>query len=51
VIIGAVTVLLSIAGLFAGRRFGALLGRRLDLLGGVVLIALGTKVLVQHLSA
>jgi putative Mn2+ efflux pump MntP len=49
--IGVVTALLSIAGLFAGRAFGAVLGRRLDAVGGVVLIALGVKTLVGHLSA
>jgi putative Mn2+ efflux pump MntP len=49
--IGVVTAALSAAGLFAGRRFGALLGPRLDLAGGVILIALGTKILIEHLSA
>jgi putative Mn2+ efflux pump MntP len=47
--IGVVTALLSAAGLFAGRRFGAMLGKRLDLAGGVVLIGLGLKILVEHL--
>jgi putative Mn2+ efflux pump MntP len=49
--IGLTTAVLSAAGLFAGRRFGALLGRRLDALGGIVLIGLGIKILVEHLSA
>jgi putative Mn2+ efflux pump MntP len=49
VTIGATTALLSAAGLFAGRRFGAALGRRLDAVGGVVLIGLGVKILLQHL--
>jgi putative Mn2+ efflux pump MntP len=47
--IGATTAVLSAIGLFAGRRFGASLGRRLDAAGGVVLIGLGIKILVQHL--
>ena len=47
--IGVTTALLSAAGLFAGRRFGALLGKRLDAAGGLVLIGLGTKILVEHL--
>jgi putative Mn2+ efflux pump MntP len=47
--IGATTAVLSAVGLFAGRRFGASLGRRLDFAGGVVLIGLGIKILVQHL--
>jgi putative Mn2+ efflux pump MntP len=47
----AIGVPSSALGLFAGRRFGARLGRRLDVLGGLVLIALGAKILVEHLSA
>lgn len=41
--IGVTTAILSVVGLFAGRRFGALLGQRLDLAGGLVLIGLGIK--------
>lgn len=51
VTIGVTTALLSGAGLFAGRRFGTVIGKRLDLLGGVVLIALGIKILLEHLCA
>ncbi|MCC6527317.1 MAG: manganese efflux pump [Polyangiaceae bacterium] len=49
--IGVTTAVLSALGLVAGRRFGALLGRRLDAFGGLVLVALGVKILVEHLSA
>lgn len=48
--IGVTTALLSMAALLAGRRFGALLGRRLDAVGGLVLIALGVKILIEHLA-
>ena len=48
--IGVTTAVLSALGLFAGRRFGALLGKRLDVAGGVVLIGLGVKILAEHLS-
>lgn len=48
--IGVVTALLSALGLFAGRKFGAMLGKRLDIAGGLVLIGLGTKILIEHLS-
>lgn len=46
VTIGVVTAILSVAGLYAGRRFGALLGQRLDAAGGLVLIGLGIKNLI-----
>jgi putative Mn2+ efflux pump MntP len=49
--IGVTTALLSGAGLLLGRRFGAKLGKRLDIAGGLVLIGLGTKILIQHLLA
>lgn len=49
--IGVVTALLSAIGLFAGRRFGAVLGARLDIAGGLVLIGLGVRILVEHLRA
>jgi len=47
--IGATTAVLSGLGLFAGHRFGASLVGRLDALGGVVLIGLGTRTLIDHL--
>ncbi len=50
-LIGAVTAVLSVAGLFAGRRFGAVLGKRLDVVGGLVLIGIGSKILIEHLTA
>lgn len=51
VTIGLTTAVLSSAGLFAGRRFGAALGRRMDAVGGIVLIVLGLKILLEHLRA
>ena len=49
--IGVTTALLSVLGLYAGRRFGTALGSRLDVAGGLVLIGLGTNILVTHLNA
>jgi len=49
--IGVTTAALSVCGLLAGRRFGAALGKRLDAFGGLVLIGLGVKVLIEHLTA
>lgn len=56
VTIGVVTALLSAGGLFAGsllraRSLGASLGKRLDVVGGVVLIGLGAKILIEHLTS
>jgi putative Mn2+ efflux pump MntP len=46
--VGTVTALLSVVALYLGRRFGAALGKRPDLVGGLLLIGIGGKVLVQH---
>lgn len=48
--IGAVTALSSVFGLFAGRRFGALIGKRFEVFGGLALIGLGVKILIEHLA-
>lgn len=48
--IGVVAATGAVAGVFLGRRFGALVGRRLDVLGGLVLIGLGTRILLSHLT-
>ena len=49
--IGVTTAVLCVAGLFVGRHAGAMFGRRLDFLGGVILIGVGTMILVEHLRA
>jgi putative Mn2+ efflux pump MntP len=49
--IGVTTAVLCVAGLIVGRRAGAMFGRRLDFLGGLILIAVGTMILVEHLRA
>ncbi|HKP61267.1 MAG TPA: manganese efflux pump MntP family protein [Polyangiales bacterium] len=48
--IGLTTATLSALGLWIGRRFGARVGRRMDALGGVLLLLFGTKILLEHLS-
>ena len=49
VLIGTITAGCSALGYVAGRAVGARLGNRLEILGGLVLIGLGVRVLVQHL--
>jgi len=41
--IGITTAVLSVIGLLVGRRFGAALGKRLDVLGGLLLVGMGVK--------
>lgn len=49
VIIGIVTFLVSLAGTWIGRRFGDLFENKIEIVGGVVLIGIGCKILVEHL--
>ena len=48
-VIGVVTMLLSAAGVFIGAAAGGLIGKRAELIGGLVLIGIGTKFLIDHL--
>ena len=48
-IIGAVTFALSFAGVYIGSRFGHLFEKKMELAGGLVLVAIGVKILVEHL--
>jgi putative Mn2+ efflux pump MntP len=50
-LIGVVTAALSAAGYLAGRRLGGRAGVGLEFAGGVALIAIGAKILIEHLTA
>lgn len=50
IVIGLVAGAFTTLGLQLGKRFGALLGRRMEVVGGIVLIGIGVKILVEHLS-
>lgn len=50
-IIGAVTFCLSYAGVALGKRFGHFFESRIEVLGGLILIAIGVKIVVEHLTA
>lgn len=47
-IIGITTFLFSTTGVFLGKRTGPLLGDKMEMTGGIVLIALGIKIMVEH---
>jgi putative Mn2+ efflux pump MntP len=50
IIIGAVTLVLSFIGVFVGDRSGHLFENKAEFVGGLVLIGIGTKILIEHLS-
>lgn len=49
-VIGVITFVLSAVGVVLGYRFGTLLGSKAGLLGGVILIGLGVKIILEHLG-
>lgn len=50
-VIGAVTFVASMLGILCGKKSGGKLGKRMEILGGLILIAIGAKILIQHLAA
>ena len=52
VMIGATSVVMSIAGYWLGVRFGRIVARRIkpELIGGLVLVFIGIKVLLSHIA-
>ncbi len=50
-VIGLVAAGMTVAGMLLGCRLGARLGRRAELVGGLVLIAIGVKILVNNTLA
>ena len=51
VVIGLVAAGMTLLGLKIGSRLGARFGRRMETLGGIVLIGIGVRILLQHLLA
>ncbi len=50
-VIGVVTFLLSCLGTYVGKKFGHFFENKIEAFGGLILIALGAKILLQHLLA
>ena len=48
-IIGIITFLISFVGIYIGKNFGSLIHSKAQILGGLVLIFIGFKILVEHL--
>ena len=49
-LIGATTFVLSGAGIFVGNIFGSKYKSKAELAGGIVLILIGAKILLEHLG-
>jgi len=50
-IIGIITFIVGMLGMLFGKKAGHLFGKKMELVGGIVLIGIGLKILVEHLSS
>jgi putative Mn2+ efflux pump MntP len=48
VVIGVVTGLISWLGLLLGNRLGAKLGKRMEIIGGIILVLMGLRIVLAH---
>jgi putative Mn2+ efflux pump MntP len=51
VVIGLCTFTMVTLGIMLGRALGAMVGRRAEIIGGIILIGVGAVILYEHLSA
>lgn len=48
--VGIITTILSVIGVKIGNRFGDKYKNKAELMGGIILILLGIKILLEHLN-
>lgn len=48
-LIGVITFVICLAGVFLGKKFGTIFSSKAELFGGAVLIVIGIKILLEHL--
>lgn len=48
IIIGIISWIFAFCGVISGRQLGKLFGRRAELLGGIILILIGVRILLEH---
>lgn len=49
IIIGIITFLVSLAGIYMGKNAGKKIASKAEILGGVILIAIGLKIFIEHI--
>ena len=47
-VIGVVTMLISMCGVWIGSRFGDRYGKKAELVGGAILILIGLRIVLEH---
>ncbi len=51
IVIGVVTGLMSLLGLQLGNKLGVKFGKKMEIIGGLILIIIGVRILIEHLYA
>lgn len=46
--VGIITFTCCLLGSFLGHRFGMILGKRAEILGGIILVGIGVKIFIEH---
>jgi putative Mn2+ efflux pump MntP len=49
IVIGSFAFMFSISGYFLGHKIGKVVGNKMEIIGGVILIGIGIKILIEHL--
>jgi putative Mn2+ efflux pump MntP len=50
-IIGVVTYIVAMLGMLFGKKIGSRMGRRMEMIGGIMLFLIGLKILIEHLAS
>jgi putative Mn2+ efflux pump MntP len=50
IIIGVVCFAMTVVGMFFGKGLARFFGKKVEIFGGIVLIAIGIKILIDHLT-
>ncbi len=49
VMIGIITAILSVSGIYLGQMLGAMIGKKMEFVGGIIIIGIGIKILLSHI--
>jgi putative Mn2+ efflux pump MntP len=47
--IGIMALIITLLGFFVGKKLGGLVGKRAEIIGGIILILIGVRILLEHL--
>lgn len=50
IVIGIVAMVMTLLGMFIGKGAGLLFGKRVSVMGGIILLVIGIKILIEHMK-